>query len=110
MKVTFTDIQWRNNDDMDVFNAHALESIELEGLESGIVTIKCAANTFKAPYCDLTFGGGFTHYEFKTKHPFEIGAYILIAIFSGRVCVAHCDNVLIKPWFDYKCRTYIPTF
>ena len=40
MTITFTNIQWRNDNDKNIFNLNALKSISLEGLDSGIVTIK----------------------------------------------------------------------
>lgn len=106
MKVTFTDIEWRN-DDAEVFNLHAIKSITLEGMDSGIIEIECAAGKFKAPYCNLRYGGGVNHFELLTKHPYEIGTYINIAIFENVVCVAHCSRSCVPEWFDYKCRTYV---
>ena len=83
MTITFTNIQWRNNNDKDIFNLNALKSISLEGLDSGIVTIKGESGVFKAPYCGLTLIGGVSHFELTTKHPSKIGEYIYIAIFDG---------------------------
>lgn len=57
MKTTFTNINWRNLDDSNVFNMHAIKSIELD-TDSNIVTITCATNTFSAPFYGLTYGGG----------------------------------------------------
>lgn len=107
--IAFTDIRWRNQNDSDTFNMHALESIKLDGMEQGIVEIKCTCNTFKAPYYKLRFGGGIEHFTLITKHPYEIGKFIEIAIFEDCVAVVPANNTQ-EPWFEYKCRTYIPTF
>lgn len=107
MKTTFTNINWRNSDDSNVFNMHAIKSIELD-TDSNIVTITCATNTFSAPFYGLTYGGGVTHWEFTTKHPYSIGEYIEVAIFesTSKVCITHhCGQV--PAWFEYKCKTYI---
>ena len=106
MTITFTNIQWRNNNDKDIFNLHELKSISLEGLDSGIVTIKGESGVFKAPYCGLTLVGGVSHFELTTKHPSKIGEYIYIAIFDEKVAIAHCQSDCVYPWFDYKCRTF----
>lgn len=107
--ITFTNIRWRNQNDSDTFNMHALESIKLDGMEQGIVEVKCACNTFKAPYYKLRFGGGIEHFTLITKHPYEIGKFIEIAIFDDCVAVVPANDTQ-EPWFEYKCRTYIPTF
>ena len=110
MKTTFTDINWRNNDDMNIFNLHALKSITLDGFTSGVVTIEGVSGKFQAPYYDLTFGGGVDHYEFKTKHPYQIGEYLFIAIFDGKVATAHCESYLVNSSFQYRCRTFVASF
>ena len=53
MKVIFTDINWRNSEDNEVFNISNIKSITLEGMKNGIITIEGESNTFKAPYCNL---------------------------------------------------------
>ena len=106
MQITFTKIHWRSQDDSDVFNMHAIKSIMLD-TACGIITIEGTTNTFSAPYCELTYGGGFTHFELLTKHPYE-NRYINIALFesTNAVCVAnHSSNV--PKWFEYKCNTYV---
>ena len=108
--MTITDIVWRNQNDSDVFNLHALISITLSDLESGIVTIEGLSGRFKAPFCQLHLGGGFTHLEFLTKHPYQQGEYINIAVFDKVVAIAHCPHCCVPGWFDHKCRTYVPTF
>ena len=70
MQITFTKIHWRSQDDSDVFNMHAIKSIMLDTTR-GIITIEGTTNTFSAPYCELTYGGGVTHFELLTKHPYE---------------------------------------
>lgn len=107
--ITFTNIRWRNQDDSDIFNMHALKSIKLDGMKQGIMEIECAYNTFKAPYYQLHFGGGIEHFTFVTKHPHKIGKFIEIAIFDDRVAVVPA-NYTQEPWFEYKCKTYVPTF
>lgn len=104
--ITFTDIHWRNSDDSDVFNLHAVNSIELNPTKN-VVTINCAAGKYQAPYYGFTYGGGVVHAEFTTKHPYE-DRYISIAIFefNGAVCVAsHSDNV--PAWFKNKCKNFV---
>lgn len=106
MKITFTDIYWRNNDDSEVFNMHAIRSVELD-TDNSIVTIVCATNTYKSPYYGLTYGGGFTHFEFTCMHPYAFGEYIEVAIFeaTSKVCVAHhCSKV--PDYFENKCKNF----
>lgn len=106
MKLTFTNINWRNSDDSNVFNMHAINNIELD-TDNGIVTINCATNTYKSPFCNLTYGGGFTHFEFTAMHPYDFGKYIEIAIFesTSKVCIAnHCGKV--DAWFENKCKNF----
>lgn len=106
MKLTFTNIRWRNTDDSDVFNMHAIISIELD-MDSNVVTIICASNTYKSPFYGLTYGGGVTHFEFTTMHPYNFGEYIDIAIFesTSKVCVVnHCASIPNN--FTNKCRTF----
>ena len=104
MTITFTDIHWRNSDDSDVFNIHAIKSITLK---DGIVTIEGTSGKFAAPFYGLTYGGGITHYEFVTVHPYYHKEYISIAIFvdTAKVCVvSHSSNV--PAWFENKCNNY----
>ena len=106
MKVTFTDINWRGNDDSDIFNIHAIKSITLEGMENGIITIEGIAGTFKAPYCKLHFGGGVSHYEIVTNHPYDVDWFLNIAIFENKVCVANAVQSAVDDWFRNKCRKF----
>lgn len=106
MKVTFTDIAWRNNDDSEIFNLHALKSITLEGMESGIITIECANGVFKAPYCKLQFGGGVSHYEVVTNHPYDVDWFLNIAIFEHKVCVVDAVQSAVEEWFRKKCKRF----
>jgi len=106
MKIRFTDIHWRNNDDSDVFNMHAIQSVELD-TDKSIITIVCATNTYISPYYGLTYGGGVTHFEFTCMHPYRFGEYIEIAIFeaTNSVCVAHhCGEV--PDYFKNKCKNF----
>jgi len=107
MKITLTDIYWRNSDDSNVFNIHAIQSIELDE-DTGIVTITGTSGTYKSPYCHLTYGGGVTHFEFTCMRPYSTTLeYIDVAVFQhkGAVAVAcgpkHCDE-----WFENRCRNY----
>lgn len=104
--ITFTNIRWRSQNDADIFDLDALRSIELDGLSQGIVTITGASGTFKAPYYKLRFGGGIDHFTFITKHPYEVGEYIEIAIFDDCVAVVPANNHQ-DGWFEYKCKTCI---
>lgn len=106
MKVTFTGIHWRNQEDSDVFNLHAIKSITLEGMKQGIITIEGISNTFHAPYCDLHFGGGVDHYELITAHPYEPNCFINIAIFENVVCVASVNQGTVDDWFKNKCKRF----
>ena len=45
MKVIFTDINWRNSEDNEVFNISNIKSITLEGMKNGIITIEGESNT-----------------------------------------------------------------
>ena len=107
MHITFTDIHWRSQDDSDVFNMHAIKSMTLD-TNNSILTIECATNTFSAPFCELTYGGGVTHFELLTKHPYEAGEYINIALFesTNAVCVAH-HSPKVPTWFEHKCKKYV---
>lgn len=107
MQITFTNVHWRNQDDSNVFNMHAIKSMTLN-TNNSILTIECATNTFSAPFCELTYGGGVTHFELLTKHPHEIGEYINIAVFesTNAVCVAHHSHN-VPAWFENKCKTYV---
>lgn len=107
--ITFTNIKWRDSNDANIFDLDALRSIELDGLSQGIITINCICGKFKAPYYKLRFGGGIDHFTFITKHPNEIGKYLEIAIFDDVVAVVPANDVQ-DGWFEYKCRTYIPSF
>ena len=106
MKVTFTDIHWRNREDSEVFNLHAIKSITLEGMKQGIITIEGVGNSFHAPYCDLHFGGGVDHYELTTAHPYEPNCFINIAIFENVVCVASRSQKTVDSWFKSKCKNF----
>ena len=106
MKVTFTDIHWRNSGDSDVFNMHAIKSITLEGMKQGIITIEGVSNTFKAPYCDLHFGGGIDHYELTTVHLYDYEYFINIAIFENKVCIASQTQSSVDTWFKNKCKNF----
>lgn len=106
MKVTFTDLHWRK-DDADVFNIHALNSIKLEGMDSGVVTFYGAAGTIFLPYCNLHYGGGVSHFEFTTRHPYNVDEYINIAIFENTVCIAPCSKACVPEWFKNKSKTWL---
>ena len=106
MKVTFTNINWRNSEDSEVFNISDIKSITLEGMENGIITIEGIAGTFKAPYCKLHFGGGVAHYEIITNHPYDVNRFLNIAIFENKVCVANAVQSAIDDWFRNKCRKF----
>lgn len=107
--ITFTNIHWRNLNDRNIFGNGELKSLGLNGMEQGIIEIECACNIFKAPYYKLHFGGGIEHFTLITKHPYEIGKFIEIAIFDGCVAVVPANDVQ-EPWFEYKCKTFVPTF
>ena len=110
MKITFTDIRWRNSDDSDAFNMHALQSIELQGLTDGIVTIECATNKFQAPFCNCRTISALPRLEFVTKHP-HYDSYIQIAIFdSGKVAVVAESERVVPEWFKNKCKNFVATF
>lgn len=107
MKLTFTDVSWRNSDDSDVFNIHAIKSIELDTKEN-IITIVCACGTYKSPYCNFTYGGGVTHYEFTAMRPgCNKIEYINIAIFenTNKVCVA-AGPTKVPKWFAIRCKWF----
>ena len=107
MKTIFKNINWRNSDDSDVFNMHAIKNIEFD-TDNRIVTITCATNTFSAPFYGLIYGEGLTHWTFTTMHPYNVGEYIDVAIFesTSKVGIAHhCGQV--PAWFENKCKTYV---
>lgn len=104
--ITFTNINWRCLNDANIFGFRTLKSIELDGLSQGVVTIIGDAGKFKAPYYKLNFGGGIEHFSFITKHPYEVGEYIEIAIFDDCVAVVPANNHQ-DGWFEYKCKTCI---
>lgn len=106
MKVTFTDIQWRSYDDNNVFKIDSIKSITLNGMEQGIITIECIAGTFKAPYCNLHFGGGVAHYEIVIPHPYDVDRFLNIAIFENKVCVANAVQSTVDDWFRNICRMF----
>lgn len=106
MKVTFTDVNWRNSEDNEVFNISNIKSITLEGMKNGIITIEGESNTFKAPYCNLHFGGGVEHYELTTSHPYDCSHFINIAIFENKVCIANAVQSTIDEWFKNKCKNF----
>ena len=111
MKITFTDVHWRNQDDSDVFNIHGLVSIELD-TEKSIVTITGTQGVYKSPYCHFTYGGGVTHAEFTCMNPYAAFLeYIDVAVFEhkGRVAVA-AGPKKVDSWFDYRCQTYCAEF
>jgi len=111
MNITLTNIRWRNQEDSDVFNLHSIKTITLD-TDNRIVTIEGTTGKFQAPYCNLTFGGGYTHFEFITKHPYEIGEYLEIAVFesTNKVAIAPASSATVNPSFDYRCRTFIANF
>ena len=106
MKVTFTDINWRNSEDNEVFNISNIKSITLEGMKNGIITIEGESNTFKAPYCNLHFVKGVEHYELTTSHPCDCSYFINIAIFKNKVCIADVTQSSIDEWFKNKCKNF----
>ena len=108
MKAIFTDIHWRNHDDSEIFNIHAIKSITLEGMETGIITIEGVCGIFRAPYCNLSFGGGIAHYELVTNHPSDTNWFLNIAIFENKVCVADAVQSAVGKWFKDKCKNFIP--
>lgn len=107
MKLTFSDVAWRNGDDSDVFNIHAIKSIELDTTHN-IVTIIGASGTYKSPYCNFHYGGGVTHYEFTTVRPYCYNTeYINIAVFdnTSKVCVA-AGPPNVPEWFAIRCKQF----
>lgn len=105
MKVTFTDVHWRNSDDSDTFNIHAIQSIELD-IDKSIVTIVGVAGTYKSAFCHLTYGGGIPHFDILCVHPVHMHDYINLGIFAhnGMVCTAHYRST-IDSWFAHRCQT-----
>jgi hypothetical protein len=106
MKAIFTDIHWRNSDDSDVLNMHAIKSIELE---NGICTITCATGIYKSPYADLTFGGGVEHISFVVMIPYsKTLEWMEIAIFTSSSKVAIVPHSKYKEghWFYNKCKRF----
>ena len=106
MIITFTDIRWRNKDDSDVFNMHAIQSIALD-TEQGTVKITCATNSYKSPYCDFQFIGALPRHELTAMHPYEQNRYINTATFeNGRVAVVPLINEHVPNWFENKCKRF----
>lgn len=106
MIITFTGVQWRNSDDCDVFNMHAIQKIELN-IAEGTITITCATNSYKSPYCNYSFIGALPRHELTAMHPYEQNRYINIAIFeNGRVAVIPLINEHVPNWFENKCKRF----
>lgn len=105
MKSVFYNIRWRNEDDKEVFNLHALESIELD-FETKIVTIKCAAGRYQSPFGNYRYGGGVAHLSFTCAKPYSTEFEgIEIAIFdNGRVAVV--NEAVVPSWLKAKFRTF----
>lgn len=101
MKVTFTDIRWRNHEDSQYFNLHAIKSITLDGTEKGTITIDCIAGVFKSLYCNLSFGGGVPHYDLVTNYGDD---FISLAIFENKVCIA--PAAYVPEWFKKECKFF----
>lgn len=107
MIITFKNIQWRNTDDSDVFNIHALRSIKID-TDNNVVIIVGATNTYKLPFYGLTYGGGIKHFEFTAMHPYDFGKYIEIAIFESTNKVAVTTHASTVPsWFANKCKAFV---
>lgn len=109
MKITLTDIHWRNQDDSDIFNIHAVGSIELD-LDKNVVTINGIKGlVYKSPFCELTFGGGVTHFEFTCMRPYTSKMeFISVAVFerNGVVAVASRTPFEEGHWFLEKCKRF----
>lgn len=104
MILTFTNIHWRNQDDRDVFNMHAIQNIVLD-TEQRTVKITCATNSYKSPYCDFQFIGALPRHELTAMHPYEQNHYINIVIFeNGRVAILPLNHV--PAWFENKCKHF----
>ena len=106
MKTTFTEIHWRSSEDSEKFNLHAVKSITLDGMKNGIMTIEGVAGDYKAPYCNLHFGGGIDHFEVIIPHPYDCEYFLELAIFDGKVCVTKAVQSLIENWFKAKCKNF----
>ena len=106
MKITLTNIKWRSKKDSDVFNLQDIQSIEFDE-EIKIVTIVCAAGTYKSPYCNLNCGS-YKLYEFTCKRPHSASLeYINIVVFQYKGAVAVYRGLKhYGDWFYYRCQTY----
>ena len=107
MKITFNDIKWRKDYDSDTFKIGVIKTIELD-VDEHVITIVGDSYTYKSPYCELTYGGGVTHFELLAMHPHTFGDYINIAIFEhgGSVAVAY-HSLTVPNYFENKCKTFI---
>jgi hypothetical protein len=107
MKITFTEVHWRNSDDSGIFNIRTIQSIELN-TDNSIVTVIGDTGKYKSPFCNLTYGGGLPHFKILCYHPYHMGEYINLTIFerNGAVCVTPYSGEL-DGWFDYMCRTFV---
>lgn len=110
MKTTFTDLVWRSDDDKAVIDKQFgdILSICLDGGENGVVTINGQHNTYTAPYCELTLGGGIIHYECCVPNPHNLDEYYDLIIFvdSGKVCLNY-RSYGASEWFKNKCKNFI---
>lgn len=105
MKITFKDIRWRHREDSDVFNIHGIKEISLD-FESKEIYIKGVVG-YIAPFCDFHYGGGISHFELTTLHPYEIDTYIQIAIFdSGVVAICSANKASVPAYFRTRYGGY----
>lgn len=108
MKITLSNIRWRNQDDSKIFNIHSLRYIELDLDNNVAIFYGVGGLIYRTPFCELTFGGGVTHFEFTCLRPFHTGEFITVAVFEQNGVVAVASRTPFKEghWFLEKCKRF----
>lgn len=104
MKITFTNLHFHTQEEKDIFNLHAVQSIELD-FDTHICKMQCACGEFVSPFCEFRYGGGIDHFSFVVRHPYE-NSFLEMTIFNdgGKVRVFAASGV--PDYFKNKCKHF----
>jgi hypothetical protein len=111
MKITFSEIKFRNQGDCDVLNLGGIQSVTLD-TNTKICTINCANGTYNSPYTNYSYSyeGGIHHTSFVCMKPYtkHLDEYIEIAIIdhSGRVSISYYPSKSVGELFKNKCKFF----
>ena len=105
MELTFTNICFHTQEEKDIFNLHAVQSIKLD-FDTNICTMQCACGEFVSPFCEFRYGGGIDHFSFVVRHPYE-NSFLEITIFNSGGNVRVFAASRIPDYFKNKCKHFL---